>query len=412
METVGVDDLRLARENAHPLDAHISFHEGRHEYTVDGDVISGSVSSLWGSRFEQFDAPGTARRCYPKWTQKAERGFEADVWTYTERYVRLMEGGDDAAVTAAGVPPGPVAVGEKGYSCLLKYLWTKGWGIERCVDAIVTLWSKLGEEASGRGTYIHLQCELHCNDEPYDERAVEVLQYLEFRAQHPNLTPYRSEWSVFARLGLYTITGQIDAIFKNTDDDTFVMVDYKCTAHELTPANPFGRCGTYPFEAVPDTPWGHYVCQQNIYRYVLENFYDVHLSYCKLLRVHSTIDEFELVDVPDLQAEVGLLFEELRSITLRPNLKFPLTDPLKMTLDHPLKISGTFLSDQHETVPKRYKRSRIARVFAIILNAVKFILRLRKKTNITNSSNMALSLQNAVSQMNIVCVPQVRLPLF
>jgi hypothetical protein len=28
METVGVDDLRLARENAHPLDAHISFHEG------------------------------------------------------------------------------------------------------------------------------------------------------------------------------------------------------------------------------------------------------------------------------------------------------------------------------------------------------------------------------------------------
>ena len=87
--------------------------EPSHTYTVDGDVISGSVSSLWGSRFEQFDALGTARRCYPKWTQKAERGFEADVWTYTERYVRLMEGGDDAAVAAAGVP-GPVSVGEKG----------------------------------------------------------------------------------------------------------------------------------------------------------------------------------------------------------------------------------------------------------------------------------------------------------
>jgi len=126
-------ELRLARENAHSLDKHIVFDEPSHTYTVDGAVISGSVSSLWGSRFEQFDAEGTARRCYPKWTEKAKRGFEADVWTYTDRYVRLIEGGDDAAVFAAGVPPGAVAVGGKGYSCLLKYLWTKGWRTERCV---------------------------------------------------------------------------------------------------------------------------------------------------------------------------------------------------------------------------------------------------------------------------------------
>jgi hypothetical protein len=221
-----INNLRLARENAHPLDEHIVFDEPSHTYTVDGDVIFGSVSSLWGSRFEQFDALGTARRCYPKWSQKAERGFEADVWNYTEHYVRLVEGGNDAAVAAAGVP-GPVSAGEKGYSCLLKHLWAKGWGAKHCVEAIVALWSMLGQEASARGTYVHLQCELHCNDEPYDEHAVEVRQYLDFRAQYPNLTPYRSEWSVFARSGKYIITGQIDAIFKDAEDGAYVMVDYK-----------------------------------------------------------------------------------------------------------------------------------------------------------------------------------------
>jgi hypothetical protein len=276
---------------------------------------------LWASHFEQFDALGTASRCYPRWAEKAKRGFEADVWTYTERYVRLVEGGDDAAVAAAGVLPGAVAVGEKGYSCLLKYLWTKGWGAERCVDAIVTLWSKLGEESRRRGTYVHLQCELHCNDEAYDAHAVEMHHYLDFRAAYPNLTPFRCEWSVFALSGLYTVTGQIDAIFRDADDGAYVMVDYKCTAHELTPANPFRKCGKYPFQDVLDTPYGHYAVQQNIYRYIVENYYDVKLKGCKLLRIHNTISAFELVDVPDLQAQVALLFEELRETTLKPNVQ-------------------------------------------------------------------------------------------
>jgi hypothetical protein len=111
------------------------------------------------------------------------------------------------------------------------------------------------------------------------------------------------------------------------------------------------------------------------------------------------------VDVPDLQAEVGLLFEELRSTALEPNLKFPLKEKLKTNSEDQLKINS---DDQLkiDMAPKKHLRSRIAKVFFIIFNAVKFILRLRNKTTTTNFSNMALSLQNAVSKMNIVCVPQ------
>jgi len=249
-------DLRLARDNAHSRDSRISFDEDAHVYTVDGRVVIGSVSSLWGAYFSSFDAPAVARKCYPKWAVKARDGEDAETWTYTERFVRLIECGDDAAVVAAGVTE-PVCATDKGYSCLLKYFWSKDWGSNVCIDNIVKLWSKLGEAASARGTYVHLQCELHCNDELYDTAAPEVRQYLKFRADHPNLTPYRTEWSVFSRLGLYVVAGQIDGIYVDPEGEYF-MIDYKCCASALTPANPFRKFGKFPFDEVPDNSYGHY----------------------------------------------------------------------------------------------------------------------------------------------------------
>ena len=88
---------------------------------------------------------------------------------------------------------------------------------------------------------------------------------------------------------------------------------------------------------------------------------DVHApqsSFCQLLRVHSTIDEFELVDVPDLQAEVGLLFEELRSTALEPNLKFPLKENLKTNSEDQLKINseGADRKSQNSTVKPQNER--------------------------------------------------------
>lgn len=314
--------LRLARENAHPRDVRISFDEPTHQYTVDGRVVIGSVSSLWGSRFEAFDADGTARRCYPKWARIAREGDDApdaDVWTYVDRHVRLIERGDDAAARAAGVV-GEVCATGRGYTRLLRHLWNKGWDEERCVRGVVALWSALGEAASARGTYVHLQCELDCNGEAFDRDAVEVQQYLRFREAHAHLAPFRTEWSVFARIGAYVVSGQVDAVYRDAAG-AYHMVDYKCCAHALTPTNPFGKFGKPPFEAVPDTPWGHYACQQNIYRYVLERFYGVRLQTARLLRVHSTISAYELVDVPDLRANVARLFGELQRTTRVPNFR-------------------------------------------------------------------------------------------
>ena len=363
--------LFLALTHAHVRDPRVSFDEAKHEYTVDGHTVIGSVSSLWGSRFEKFDAEGTARRCYPKWKRNAENGEEANEWNYTERFVRLIEGGDDDAVRRAGVTEEPLQTG-KGYSRLLKHLWRKGLDSERCIEAVVDLWSKLGENASIRGTYIHLQCELHCNLELYDEHASEVRQYLCFRKHHSHLSPYRTEWSVFARLGLYVVAGQVDCIYR-TEDGDLIMIDYKCCAHELTPKNPFRKFGTYPFQSVPDTPWGHYACQQNIYRYILEKFYGVILKSCKLLRLHSSIQNYQLVEVPDLRHNVQLLFADLEKKTLRSNLK------------------------------KTLKQRFVSRIKTLLI-IVRISIYCKKKHKITMSEE-AHSLTDAVQNLNVFVTP-------
>lgn len=315
--------LRLARENFHARDARVFFDEAAHEYTVDGNVVKGSVSSLWASKFEKFDASGTAKRCYSKWARMAREGEDDDAWSYTEKYIRLIEKGGEEAVREHCLKTARADVSRKGYGNLLKYFWKKGWGEEKCVRQVVELWSRLGLEASVRGTFVHRQAELHCNSEPYEngsENDTEIRQYEQFRKDRPDLIPYRTEWSVFAYLDAFVVAGQIDGVY--TDKDGFFhMIDYKCCAHELTSHNPYGKYGARPFDRVPDNSFGHYACQQNIYAYILRHFYGVQLRSCHLLRVHSTISRYELVKVPDLQKEVGYLFQELRTKTVLRNLK-------------------------------------------------------------------------------------------
>jgi hypothetical protein len=314
----------LARQHAHPRDARVAFDEAAHVYTVDGCAVIGSVSSLWELYFESFCPSAVATRCYSKWAHVARTGdgaWDIDDWTYLNAYARLVEEGGDSAAAALGIPADFTEKSEgRGYTRLLTHLWSKGFETVRCIAAVVTLWGKLGERASARGTFVHLQCELECNGMPFDPLPTEVLQYLSFRLHNPELTPYRTEWSVFARLGLYIVSGQVDAVFRDVEGH-YHMIDYKCCARALVPANPFGKFGSRPFDKVPDTPWGHYACQQNIYRYILEKYYQLPLRSARLLRLHPTLLTYELVEVPDLRANVARLFDNLTKKTRAPNIK-------------------------------------------------------------------------------------------
>jgi hypothetical protein len=61
----------LTKQNAHPRDSHISFDEGPHVYTINGDSDFLSVTTWNHLHFEQFDADKIIARMMKskKWPQ-------------------------------------------------------------------------------------------------------------------------------------------------------------------------------------------------------------------------------------------------------------------------------------------------------------------------------------------------------
>ncbi len=96
------------------------------------------------------------------------------------------------------------------------------------------------------------------------------LGYYHFMADHPDLVPYFTEFSVFDRD--LCICGQFDALFWDTRRLCFVLVDWKNVLNFKT-SNPSEK-GVHPLTAnMDDCHKVQYTLQLNIYRSILEKHY-------------------------------------------------------------------------------------------------------------------------------------------
>ena len=290
----------LARLNAHPHDADQAFIESTHVYFVrgqpeywlesddpvttladvecgpgEGDVtgpeqfhkISKSVTGVWAEIFKanKFDATKTLDQYFDNWKCNDKNKYYQLI-----RYLQLMHKMDDAQIK----------------------------------KEISNMWTENGNCAAGQGTVMHLQFELFFNGDECDEAIPEFPQFLKFfKTDYPHFEAYRTEGSIFDRD--VWVAGQIDLVVKDTNSGELVMIDYKRCKDPLSEnSNCWGRYGAAPFSRVPDTPWGHYAIQQNIYKWILRKNYGITLSKMFLLQLYGT-KEYSLVAMPDLQDEVG-----------------------------------------------------------------------------------------------------------
>ena len=318
----------LEKQNAHPRDKRVRFDEASHTYTLDGDKLKGSVSSFWGTFFTHFNAPVTIRRCYAKW-----KANEDDRLGYALLYMRLVDGVvrlEDAAIrlqhtgadtqivmeyTHAWQSADHDELNDKGYYHLIRYLSTQHhMGDGDIKRAIATFWQRLGTAASTAGTYMHRQLELKANCEPYDAEMPEMRLHEQFIAENPHLANYyRTEWSIYSKALL--LAGQIDLVVRDTtrDPPKYYIVDYKRVAAPLTTENPYNKFGKYPFDKVPDTSAGHYFLQQSIYQWLVEKLYGIRIEKCYLLQLHPNMQRYHLLEVPNLQHEVGIAMRTRRA---------------------------------------------------------------------------------------------------
>ena len=71
------EPIFLAKKNAHERDSHISFEEGPHIYTIDGDSDYMSVTSWNSTHFPKFDSDKviTKMMASPRWPKSPYFGM-------------------------------------------------------------------------------------------------------------------------------------------------------------------------------------------------------------------------------------------------------------------------------------------------------------------------------------------------
>lgn len=251
----------LKQKNPHCRDARITFDAGPHIYTIDNDPSVKYVSvTTWNHKhFEQFDADAIIERMMsgPNWPQ------------------------------------------------------SKYYGMTR--DQIKATWDKTRDDAAAAGTAMHYNIECVYNGsrlEDVDDGSIEFGYFRRFFADHKErLEPYRTEWMIFHEE--MRLSGSIDILFKNLDDGTYSIYDWK-RSKEIKRTSFGGAFAKTPeIEHLPDSNYWHYSLQLNTYKTILEQKYGMVIRDMFLVCLHpdNANKSYMKIKVADLSEEMRLLFK-------------------------------------------------------------------------------------------------------
>lgn len=262
MQSRSADVLKLARENAHPLDAHIAFDEPTHTYTIDGVKAKLSVTGLIASvESSHFDADAVATKLSTSTRPSA-------------KYSRVDESGRRVPLPKADI-------------------------------------LKMWDDARDFGTDLHGKIERYLNDVENVAPAPGELNYSEFgqflRWWKPKLRAgfeaYRTEWVIYTEKEaearaeavaekLY-LAGSIDFVMRNTATGELSIVDWKRC---LTSGSGFdsawgGKRMLPPMDHLEETKLNHWHVQVNVYRLMLEKNYGVRIADMRMVVLYEDQEE-------------------------------------------------------------------------------------------------------------------------
>jgi hypothetical protein len=287
----------LSRINHHPRDDCIVFDEPTHKYTVNGTYegwisCTGFLHEFFG-HFNPKDIIAKMKRS-PKWSQS--------------KYYGMTD------------------------------------------EEIEALWNENGRTASEAGTAMHLSIEqfLHGSAEliPSEMKETPEWKYFEkFWADcGDDLEPYRMEWEVWVED--IKLAGSIDGVFRRKSDGKIVIYDWK-RSKEIKCENKFGN-GLAPLDHLPDCNYWHYSLQLNVYKWILENYYDLEVGDLYLVILHPDNPSYRRMRLNIMEDEVEAMIECRRRAVaagckvpvILPVPEDPVSDEESAIPDRPLFVLG------------------------------------------------------------------------
>ena len=336
-------DQVLATKHAHPRDARVRFFDATHHYEVDGSKYDISVTGVWSQYFDHFDADASIQKNLDKW-RRNPRGKYFELIKYLDfardetRTRRAHAQLPESKTTDARVAD------PKRNEQLLRYLdLVRGCSDDHALDealrafeaydgpqvehdhdhvaaAIKKMWEAYGNKQADLGTAMHREFEFYMNRlerDGHDDALQELSdgpesdQFRKWLVAWPQARgwkPYRTEWSIFCET--VRVAGQIDSVWRRPDGK-LVIVDWKRCKGLLGPGQMhWDRFGKGPCRNIPNTSFGHYTIQQNMYAYMLRVDYGIEVETIYLGQMHRNHKTFNMVEVPRRENVIQQIFYE------------------------------------------------------------------------------------------------------
>ena len=170
---------------------------------------------------------------------------------------------------------------------------------------ICDLWAQARRVGAARGTWMHAQIECLLNGGCVTSCSLEVAKFLRFVADGGlgSACVFRTEWRIYATDE--SVAGSIDFVAREPNG-SLVLFDWKRARKLHEKDNSFGKFMKSPVSHVPDAALFQYRLQLNLYKWILERYYSMHVAAMYVVSLHP--DDRTYVDnVPDMQADANAI---------------------------------------------------------------------------------------------------------
>jgi len=199
---------------------------------------------------------------------------------------------------------------------LKRYIERKAQEEDRTEEDVFDEYVLMRDEAAAKGTELHEQIENFLKGSEYDYESIEFNLFLEFyknELETSDLIFYDAEKMIFS--DKYNVAGTIDCLFKKSNKEEFVILDWKrskkLTIDGLPKKFGFGYALS-EINHLDNSSYYRYCLQQNIYKLIAENEYSMKVSSMWLIVLHDVFPTYYKIKVPDLTREAKIILNSLK----------------------------------------------------------------------------------------------------
>ena len=235
-------------------DERITFDEETHTYYIDSKRVNFSVTEFISQFFKEFDSEQVIEKWYSYWQSNEN---------------------------------------------------SKYFGMAK--EEITLYWKNLGDEARDKGTQLHKAIEDFEKTQivPYSISGLrEFKQYRSFRKEFSSIEMIELEYRVFD--DELSIAGTVDCIAKDTNSGEIYLFDWKRVKEIKETAQ---ENALYPLEHLANTNYWKYALQLNMYKYMLEKWYDLQISGMYIVQFHEELEEYNVVKIVNMEYEINKILQ-------------------------------------------------------------------------------------------------------